>query len=201
MKVIGLTGGSGSGKSTVVFLLSQLTKVYIINADKIGHQIILKGKPAYYDIIQHFGREILNEEGEVNRKRLGEIVFSDKDSLNILNKITHPRIREEIIKTIKQIKQSSSSYNYIVIDAALLIEVELHKIVDEVWAVYADEEKRIQRIMKRDGIDIKQAENRIKSQMPWEEMKRYADRIIDNGIDTEFTNKQLKRILSEDIKV
>ncbi|NLM12928.1 MAG: dephospho-CoA kinase [Epulopiscium sp.] len=201
MKVIGLTGGSGSGKSTVVFLLSQLTKVYIIDADKIGHQIILKGKPAYYDIIQHFGREILNEEGEVNRKRLGEIVFSDKDSLNILNKITHPRIREEIIKTIKQIKQSSSSYNYIVIDAALLIEVELHKIVDEVWAVYADEEKRIQRIMKRDGIDIKQAENRIKSQMPWEEMKRYADRIIDNGIDTEFTNKQLKRILSEDIKV
>ncbi|WP_341877044.1 dephospho-CoA kinase [Defluviitalea saccharophila] len=199
MKVIGLTGGSGSGKSTVVLLLSQLTKVYIIDADKIGHQIILKGKPAYEDIVQYFGRGILREDGEINRKFLGEIVFSNKDSLNILNQITHPRIKEEIFRKIKQIKESRSSYNYIVIDAALLIEIQLHKIVDEVWAVYTEEEKRIQRIMKRDGLDIKQAENRIKSQMPWEAMKRYADRIIDNSKDQDFTLKQLECILSEDI--
>jgi dephospho-CoA kinase len=199
MKVIGLTGGSGSGKSTVVFLLSQLTKVYIIDADKIGHQIILKGKPAYEDIVQHFGKGILKEDGEINRKSLGEIVFSNKDSLNILNQITHPRIKEEIFREIEQIKESHSSYNYIVIDAALLIEIQLHKIVDEVWAVYTEEEKRIQRIMKRDGLGVKQAENRIKSQMSWEEMKRYADRIIDNSKDQDFTLKQLEYILLEDI--
>ncbi|HHW67209.1 dephospho-CoA kinase [Defluviitalea raffinosedens] len=199
MKIIGLTGGTGSGKSTVVLLLSQLTKAYIIDADKIGHQIILKGQPAYYDIIQHFGREILKEDGEINRKCLGKIVFSDKNSLKILNQITHPRIKEEILKKIEQIKKSYSSYNYIVIDAALLIEAQLHKIVDEVWVVYAEEEKRIQRIMKRDGLNMEQAANRIKAQMPWEEMKKYADQIIDNGKDEEFTLKQLKCIVSKDI--
>ncbi|MDK2789268.1 MAG: dephospho-CoA kinase, partial [Epulopiscium sp.] len=115
------------------------------------------------------------------------------------NQITHPRIKEEILKKIEQIKKSYSSYNYIVIDAALLIEAQLHKIVDEVWVVYAEEEKRIQRIMKRDGLNMEQAANRIKAQMPWEEMKKYADQIIDNGKDEEFTLKQLKCIVSKDI--
>lgn len=195
MKVIGLTGASGSGKSMVTLLLSQLTEIFIIDADKIGHQIILKGNPAYYDIIQHFGSRILSDDGEINRKYLGELVFSNNTYLEILNQITHPRIREEIIKEIKLIEDSSFSYNYIVIDAPLLIEVKLYDVVDEVWAVYADVETRIKRIINRDGISIEQALNRIKSQIPWEEMKKYAHRIIDNGKDMEYTKRQLKYIV------
>lgn len=195
MKVIGLTGASGSGKSMVTLLLSQLTEIFIIDADKIGHQIILKGNPAYYDIIQHFGSRILSDDGEINRKYLGELVFSNNTSLEILNQITHPRIREEIIREIKLIEDSSFSYNYIVIDAPLLIEVKLYDVVDEVWAVYADVETRIKRIINRDGISIEQALNRIKSQIPWEEMKKYAHRIIDNGKDMEYTKRQLKYIV------
>lgn len=197
MKIIGLTGGSGSGKSTVTRLLDQLTKIYIIDADKIGHQIILKGKPAYYEIIKEFGKNILKEDGNINRKLLGKAVFSNPTALDLLNRITHPRIREEILEKITQIKLSSCSYKYIIIDAALLIEVGLHEIVDEVWVVYADLENRIQRIMARDGLSKREAEDRIRVQMPWKEMKRYANRIIDNGQDKEFVKSQLCFILED----
>ncbi|NLK21676.1 MAG: dephospho-CoA kinase [Epulopiscium sp.] len=195
MKVIGLTGGSGSGKSTISMLLKEMTKTYIIDADKIGHKIILKGQEAYYLIIRSFDRTILKEDGEINRRKLGEIVFSNKLFLNILNQITHPKIKEEIIKEINQVKKTPDFYDYIIIDAALLIESGLYELTDEIWAVYADVETRIQRIMLRDGLNRNDAKTRIHSQMPWKEMKKYADRIIDNGKDRELTKKQLRNII------
>ncbi|WP_058485058.1 dephospho-CoA kinase [Defluviitalea phaphyphila] len=195
MKIIGLTGGSGSGKSTVVTILSEMTTVYIIDADKIGHKIILKGNPAYYDIINYFGKKILKEDGEIDRKILGKIVFSDKNDLKKLNEITHYRIKEYIINTIKEIKKTPSLYKYIIIDAALLIETGLHTLVDEIWVVYARLEDRIKRIMERDNISEEQARRRINSQISWEELKKYANRIIYNEKNKEFLKEQLISIL------
>lgn len=196
MKIIGLTGGSGSGKSTVAILLSQIAHVYIVDADQIGHEIILKGKPAYYSIIESFGKDILKEDGEINRKKLGQIVFNDKCLLNTLNNIMHPLIKKEIMNIIKGIKNSGGSYHYIIIDAALLIESKLHIIVDEVWIVYAREDIRIKRIANRDNITESQAKKRIDSQMSWEKMKKYGDVIIDNGKNKEFTIEQLNIIIN-----
>ncbi|HOA82298.1 MAG TPA: dephospho-CoA kinase [Defluviitaleaceae bacterium] len=195
MKVIGITGGSGSGKSTVASLLSQITSAYIINADKIGHDILKKGKAAYYPIVEKFGKSILNSDGEINRSKLGKIVFSNKNLLKTLNEITHPLIVQEILDIINEIKTNTNSYKYIVIDAALLIESGLHEVVDEIWLVYADEDIRVNRIVERDGITKEEAKQRINSQMLWEELKKYGDIIIDNGKDKEFTNEQINNIV------
>jgi len=196
MKVIGLTGGSGSGKTTVAVLLSQLTSVCIIDADKIGHEILKKGKPAYDAVLERFGEAILKADGEIDRKKLGQIVFANQSLLEILNKITHPLIIQEIIERIHQIKSSDKACKYIIVDAALLIESGLHKAVDEIWLVYAPEEIRLKRIAQRDGMTTEEARRRIASQMPWEEMKKYGDVIIDNGHNEAYTMKQLNHIIS-----
>lgn len=193
MKVIGLTGGTGSGKSIVCTQLKK-RNAYIIDADKIAHDIIEKGQPAYKKIVSYFGKEILDEENNIVRKRLGAIVFSDKEKLNFLNKCTHQYIFEEIDFFIQKIKKCPNEYQYIILDAPLLIESNLTSVCDEIWVVYAKEEDRLKRIMQRDNITYEQAKNRILSQKGWEEYKKYADIIIDNSRDLKFLENQLNNL-------
>lgn len=184
MKVIGLTGGIASGKSTVSKILKELG-AYIIDADIVSKEIMLKGSRAYDDLIDTFGIDILKEDKEIDRKKLGNIVFADSFKLKELDDITHPHIIKRI-KDIIELEREHGNKKAIVLDAALLIEMRLFYMVDEVWLVVVDRKTQIKRLMERDNLTYENALNRIKSQMSIEDKMKYADFIINNckGIDS-----------------
>ena len=183
MKIIGLTGNSGTGKSTVAKIFSE-NFGYIIDADFIAHENMKRGNVAYNELVQNFGKEILSDDKEINRKKLGEIVFSDKNKLDLLNQISLKYILLEISNKVEKTVKNPSGFKYIVIDAPLLIETGLNKITDEVWVVFASYETRIDRITKRDNISAELAEKRLANQTPQSELITYADVVIENdGIE------------------
>ncbi|MGB9813742.1 MAG: dephospho-CoA kinase [Thermovenabulum sp.] len=195
MKVIGLTGGIASGKSTVSNILRE-KGAYIIDADEISKALVEPGKPAYKEIVEFFGKEILNEDGTIKRKKLGKIVFADTEKLSVLNSITHPKIIEEIEKKLKECRERDEKV--VVIDAALLIELGLYKLADEVWLVVVDEKTQLERLLKRDRfLEPKEAKDRIRAQMPQEEKKKYATRIIDNTGDFSHLKEQVEKYWRE----
>ncbi len=196
MKIIGIVGGIGAGKSTVVRLISEAAKAYIINADEIGHLILKKGQVGYKPVVDYFGAAILDEDGEINRKTLGEIVFSDPEKLHQLNQISHPLIYEYIKAEMNGIIQQGK-YEYIIIEAALLVEGDLVDLVDEVWGVYAPKEIRIQRIKRRNGLSTEEANKRISCQLPWEEIKKVTHAEINNGQDIIDTKKRVLALLNK----
>ena len=194
MKIIGLTGGTGSGKGFVSERL-KARKAYVIDADAVAHEIIEKGRPAYKAIVDYFGSEILDEDGNIFRRKLGNIVFSDKDKLAFLNSCTHKYINMEIMRIIEEVKPQTNVYSAIIIDAPLLAEAGLVDICDDIWVVYADSEVRVKRIMERDSISEEQARDRIASQRSWEEYKELGAVIIDNSSDDENVERQLDALL------
>lgn len=192
MKIIGLTGGTGSGKSTIADMIREMD-IKVIDTDLVAREIVKPGKEALTEIISHFGPEIVLENDELNRKKLGSIVFADEEKLKLLNQITHKYITKEIHKEIEAAMQSPAAH-YIVIDAAVLIESELHKICDEVWVAAADKAERIERIMKRDQLSYNEALNRVNSQMDDNEIKKYASAVI-------YTDKDMESVRSQVIKL
>ncbi len=193
-KVIGLTGGTGCGKTTICSILEK-HNAYIIDADKIAHSVIKKGEKAYFEIISYFGIDILDNSEQINRKKLGEIVFSDKEKLDYLNQITHKYIIKKIINEIDDIK-AKNIYKYIVIDAPLLIETNLHKIVDTVWIVHCSLKTRLKRLKKRDNLPEDIIIKRINSQTDFNQNKKFANFIIFNEDDSnleDIIKQQLKR--------
>lgn len=194
MKIIGIIGGMGSGKSTVVQLLSELANTYIINADHIGHSILKKGNSGYVLAVETFGDKIIGEDDEIDRRVLGGIVFSDPKERQKLNKISHPliykRVKEEIDVAIKK-----GIYDYIIVDAALLIEIKLIELVDEVWGVYVPLETQIERVMLRNGISKEETQKRISTQLPWDDIKKVTHIIINNADTTQDTKEQIRYLL------
>lgn len=175
-KVLGLTGGSGSGKSTAAVILRE-RGAYIIDTDKIAREIVCPGEPAYKNIVLFFGTEVLNGDGTLNRKMLAEIVFGDKEKLEKLNEITH----SEIFKTVKKLIAEHKE-EFIVIDAPLLFDCpKILELCDETAVVTADEETRIRRITARDGISRELAMKRIASQRPQEYLVSKADIVWENN--------------------
>ncbi|WP_422449093.1 dephospho-CoA kinase [Thermoanaerobacterium sp. DL9XJH110] len=195
MKVIGLTGGIASGKSTVSMLLKQKGAA-IIDADEIAKEIMQPGKPAWAEVVEHFGKGILREDGNIDRKKLAHIVFSDEKELETLNRITHPRIVEEIKRRLKTFREKNESV--VVVDAALLLEIGLDLLVDEVWLVAVDEKTQLERLLFREkSMGFAEALERIRAQMPLEEKLKFAHRVIDNGGSIEETKRQVDRIWGE----
>lgn len=189
MLVIGLTGGIASGKSLAASVLSELG-AEVIDADKVGHEIIAPGTEAHAELIGHFGERILREDGHIDRKKLGDIIFSDAEERMILNRITHPKILEHTAALLERIR-TKKPQSVAVIEAALLIEMGLQRYVDEVWVVVTDEEEQIKRLRERNGLDYEEAVNRIRSQLSQEEKAAYADKIIYNTRDEEFLRRQV----------
>lgn len=189
MKVIGLTGGTGSGKSVVSRFLKEMGAV-IVDADLVSRQIVEVGKPAYEEIVAYFGKDILQEDGTIFRKKLGEIVFHDEEKLAFLNRCTHTYIVAEMKAQIEQAKAEGTA-SCIVLDAPLLFEVGLEKFCDAVWVVYADAEVRAQRVMERDGVSHELAMARIANQKSWEEYKAMSDVVLDNSGDLAHLQEQL----------
>ena len=166
MYIIGVTGPSGAGKSVVSQYLRKFHGYKLINADKVYHRIISGPSDCVNELVEHFGKEILNEEGGIDRKALAALVFGEenKDKLELLNKITHKYVIAKINKRVEKFTEEGEKF--CVIDAPLLIEAGINEMCDLVYAVVAYKENRAERIAERDGIDFKDALLRIESQKP-----------------------------------
>jgi dephospho-CoA kinase len=187
-RIIGITGGSGVGKGEVCRILVGLG-AEIINTDSLAHRIILRGESsAYEEILAEFGSNILGDNGEIDRKKLGAIVFADKSGLAALSRIVHKYVRAQCEEII-----SLSTGDVIAIDAPALIEAAMEDICDDIVGIFARRNLRIKRIMARDGISREAAEKRIGSQMPDAVLRGHVDIAIDNN----GTLEELEEKLSE----
>jgi dephospho-CoA kinase len=187
--LIGLTGGICSGKTTIAKVFESLGAV-IIDLDSLGHYI-LKNDPLVYErLVYSFGAGILNEKKEIDRAKLGRLVFINPDYLNALNSIIHPPI---IRLADEQSKHELSKGKIVVLDVPLLIECNMTGMVDSVVLVYASEDTQMQRLMKR-GLSKEDALSRIRSQMPFDEKKAFADFIIDANSSVCEANKRAKEL-------
>lgn len=178
MKIIGLTGGIASGKSMVATILIEIG-VAIIDADQLARRVVEPGTEPYNKIVETFGENILCSDSTIDRKALGTIVFYDPDARKQLERITHPAIKimaEELLEVER--RKGTNIVFYVV---PLLLETGMSSSVDEVWVVYVDEEKQIERLMKRDGIAREEALRKIGAQIPLHEKAAYADVVIDNN--------------------
>lgn len=192
--IIGLTGGIVSGKSTVVRMFKDLG-AKIVDADKLGHKVILPQETAWKRIIKIFGKDILQKDQTINRKKLGKIVFANQNLLKKLNKITHPEIIKLIKKEISLAKDDSKEEKKIlIIDAALIYETKIDRLMDKIIVVYLDEEEQLKRLIKRNNLSKKEALQKIKSQIPLKEKIEIADYVIDNSNSLDKTREQVKKI-------
>ncbi len=188
----GLTGGIASGKSTVAAMFRELG-ARIIDADKVGHELLLPSSPAYPELVAAFGNEILNSAGEIDRRRLGPLVFSDPAKLQQLNRITHRRI-------IDRIEQLALEYNaqdpqtVVIVDAALIYETGIGGRFVKMIVAWCRPEQQIERLMAKTGVSREEAERRIASQMPAEEKRRCADFVIDCTGSLEETCRQVESL-------
>lgn len=195
MLIIGLTGGVASGKS----LVSEIWKkegAYIIDADQIARDLVKPYSDSWKDIVNLFGREIVQENGHINRKRLASIIFSNPEKRELLNNILHPRIKEEIYKRINEIKNTDPQA-IVVIDAPLLIERGEYREVDRVVIVTSKEEDQIERIKLRNGLQKEEAKKIIDSQMPLSEKLKFADFVITNDGSIEEVRKKAIDVFQE----
>ena len=189
MKVIGLTGNIASGKSSVAAILEELG-AKVIDADEVARLVVEPGKPAWRDIIDRFGKNILKPDGAINRKKLGEIIFNDGEKRKTLNEITHPRIIGMIRELVE--KYGKQNTPVVIIEAALIVEKGgLGGLVEGLIIVTSDEESRIKRLMERNGFSREEAESRLSAQMPEQEKVKHADYVIDNSGPIEGTREQV----------
>lgn len=195
MKVIGLTGNIGSGKSTVAEMFRQLG-AKIIDADSIARKIVEPGQRAWKEIKDVFGDEVISSDQSIDRQKLGDIVFNDVSKRALLDNITHPKIFDEINNLVNEYDKDHS--NVVIIEAALIIEKGgLLDLIDKLILVVVDEDTQTKRIKLRDDIPSDQIQSRIKSQMQISEKKKYADYIIDNNGSVLKTRTQANKIWKE----
>jgi dephospho-CoA kinase len=192
MQLIGLTGGIGTGKSTVSEYLMKMG-YKVIDADKISREIVEPNSETLKEIAKVFGEEILLEDGSLNRNRLADIVFTNPDKKVLLDRIMHAKIIDIIMKRAK----SYDKEKVVFLDVPLLYETNMDQLVDKVWLVDADIEARISRIMNRDELTREQVIDRINNQMSQAEKIKKADIVIDNSGDKSALYKQINKILNE----
>ncbi len=192
MLVIGLTGNIGCGKSSLSNILKN-NSLDIIDADIISRDI-MHNKDLLNKIFEIFGDDIKKEDGTLNRKELGKIVFNDDEKLIMLNNITHPAIKNEIKKRIKEIEDNNK--NIVVVDAALLIEGKFLDLVDKLVVISCDLDTQLNRIIKRDNITKEEAISRVKSQMDQSEKIKYGDYIIDNSKGIDELNYKANKLIT-----
>ena len=192
--IVGLTGGIVSGKSTVALMFKDLG-AKIVDADKLGHSVILPHKPAWEKIVKIFGKDVLQNDLTIDREKLGKIVFANQSLLKKLNDITHPEITKIIKKEIDSLKNKTYNQKKIlIIDAALIYEAKIDRLMDKIIVVYIDEDEQIKRLIKRNNLSKDEALQRIKSQMPMKEKVKMADYVIDNSNSLDKTKKQVEKI-------
>ncbi|HDZ6335028.1 TPA: dephospho-CoA kinase [Staphylococcus aureus] len=193
-KVIGLTGGIASGKSTVSELLS-VFGFKVVDADKAAREAVKKGSKGLAQVREVFGDEAIDENGEMNRRYMGDLVFNHPEKRLELNAIIHPIVRD-IMEEEKQ-EYLKQGYN-VIMDIPLLFENELENTVDEVWVVYTSESIQMDRLMQRNNLSLEDAKARVCSQISIDKKSRMADHVIDNLGDKLELKQNLERLLEEE---
>jgi len=191
---VGLTGGIVGGKSTVASMFKNLG-AKIIDADKLGHSVILPDKPAWKKIVKIFGKDILQNDLTIDREKLGKIVFANQSLLKKLNNITHPEITKMIKKEIDSAKNKiHNQEKVLIIDAALIYETKIDRFMDKIIVVYIDKNEQIKRLINRNNFSKEEALQRMRSQMPMKEKVKMADYVIDNSSSLDKTKEQVEKI-------
>ncbi|HCY7989053.1 TPA: dephospho-CoA kinase [Staphylococcus aureus] len=193
-KVIGLTGGIASGKSTVSELLS-VFGFKVVDADKAAREAVKKGSKGLAQVREVFGDEAIDKNGEMNRRYMGDLVFNHPEKRLELNAIIHPIVRD-IMEEEKQ-EYLKQGYN-VIMDIPLLFENELENTVDEVWVVYTSESIQMDRLMQRNNLSLEDAKARVYSQISIDKKSRMADHVIDNLGDKLELKQNLERLLEEE---
>lgn len=192
LKNIGLTGGIACGKSKVADIFSELG-YYTIDSDLISRKVMEKGEAAYIKIVEYFGKDILDENENIIRKKLGSIVFTDKDKLKVLEEIVHPAILNYEKKLRSEIFGKNDKA-VIITHAAKMIESKSYTHYDALIVVTADKDIQLSRLIKRDNITIEQAQNILNNQLSNEERLKYAQFVIDNSSDIDNLYIEVKRV-------
>lgn len=193
MKIIGITGGVGSGKSQVLSFMEERFQAVICQADHVAWDVQRPGEKCYQEILAHFGTEILNDDFTINRKALGQIVFHDETELLKLNAITHPAVKKEIKRRIE--KENAKGTDLFVLEAALLIEEHYDEICDELWYIYTDEQIRRVRLRKSRQYSDEKIDAIMASQLPEEVFRRNCQRVINNSGTFERTCMQIEEAI------
>ncbi len=195
--IIGLTGGIVVGKSTVASMFKDLG-AKIVDADKLGHSVILPHRPAWEKITRLFGKGILQNDLTIDRGKLGKIVFANQTLLKKLNEITHPEIIKLIKKEINFAKNKTHNQEKIlIIDAALIYEAKMDRLMDKIIIVYINKDEQVKRLIRRNNLSREEALQRIKSQMSMKEKVKMAEYVIDNSNSLDKTKKQVEKTWEE----
>jgi len=192
--IAGLTGGIATGKSTVSSFLGEAGAV-IIDADAIARDVVIKDLPAWHEIVKTFGKDVLLPDGEIDRARLGGIIFGDSSKKEILNGIVHPHVIRKVAEQIDKI-QNEIPGSIVILDVPLLIEAGMNTGLEEVILVYTPEDIQIKRLVERDKISDEEALLKIRSQMPIEKKKEFATIIINNSGTIEETKRRALEVLN-----
>lgn len=196
MRVIGVTGGVGSGKSAVLDELKKQYNCEVVKADNIAHKLMLKGETAYEAIVLEFGSEILDENGEFHKEAMARLIFTDDNNRKKIDNIVHPIVTDYIVNIINQLKKESV-LDYIFIEAALLIENGFNQICDELWYIYVDKNIRIQRLMAGRGYSREKCISIINSQKTDDFYKLHCKYTIDNSYDLNKTLLDIDNLLKK----
>jgi dephospho-CoA kinase len=192
---IGLTGGIASGKSTVCSMLQE-NGCHIVDADKVAHELILKGQPCYDLVVHAFGIDMLDGIGEIDRKKLGDVVFENQAQLETLNKIIHPHVIRQILTRL-DIMEAKRLHGLVVVDASLMIESGFYKSFKRLIVVTCTLAQQISRLISRNGLSEAQARQRISVQIPLEQKLRFADYVIENSSSLDDTRTQVDALVKE----
>ena len=190
--LVGVTGGIASGKTVVAKMLEALGAP-LIDFDLLARQVVAPGKPAFTQILDYFGKAVLQEDGALDRKKLAKIVFQDTEKRTQLEGFTHPPIYEAFFKGVNAIKEKDPAAIILAV-VPLLIEKDLQAMFDKVLVVYVSREQQIERLTQRDGISEAEATHRLKAQLAIEEKRAYADFFVNNEGSVEETRKQVEEI-------
>lgn len=194
MKVIGLTGGIGSGKSMVAEILREKYKAFILDTDSIAKRQMEPGGESYRLVVEHFGEEILYPDGRINRQKLADIIFRDAEKRLKINQLTHPIVLEEVKKEIES-RRKSGTTEYLVVETALMIESGYDFICDEVWYVYAPKELRRLRLKESRGYSDEKSDSIMANQKKDEEFRAKYCKVIENTSDRQYLEKQVDALI------
>lgn len=191
MKIIGVTGGVGAGKSTVLDYFEKKWDAYIIKADLVGHLVMEPGGSCYEKVIELFGKNIIKDDKTIDRKMVSDVVFSHAEKLNALNALIHPAVKAYILKEIEY--QKNLGRKLCLVEAALLLEENYQEFCDEVWYIHTDKEIRIQRLIESRGYTKEKAESIIKKQASDEFFYHNTDYTVENNGDLDQTYMQIDK--------
>ena len=194
MRVIGITGGVGSGKSSVLKLLKERFNAYILIADDIAKETMCRGNAGYEQVVEMFSEDILDKDKNIDRTKLATIVFHNENKRIVLNSIIHPLVKKIVLNKINELK-IAGTYDYVFVEAALLIVDHYDVICDELWYIYVPADMRRQRLKDSRGYSDEKIDSVFKSQLNEEAYKKACINVIDNSKDIEDTMSQIEKLL------